>query len=100
MGAVGYFLKIAGEDTGLMVRLIEKCMPTQLTGPADGPIKIMALPTAVLKGATEEQLALLESLYSQVAAGLLTAGTPVLEADANSYAALLESPDPKDGTRH
>ena len=69
-GMIGYFLSMC-EDKALMCRLIEKIMPTQVTGKDGGAIQVFTLPPELLKGLSSEELGALEAVLSKIGSGHL-----------------------------
>lgn len=85
-GAVGYLYDIACNEKALMVRLVEKIIPTQITGPKDGPLQVFSLPQEMLKGLTTDQLNVMETVFTQIGSGVTSPSRDNQEGDASVYA--------------
>lgn len=85
-GAVGYLFNIARTEPGLMVRLLEKILPTQLTGANEGPIRLVALPPEILAGLPDAELAVMEAVYARLQSGKVSVGPDAQQGDADAYA--------------
>lgn len=93
-GAVGYLYRIAVEKPELMVRLLDKMLPAQVVGENGGPLKIVALPPAVLSQLPDNELELMESVFRKVQSGEYgnKESNQRLLADASRYAQVIDVP--------
>lgn len=80
-GRVGYLLKLAHKRPEIFVRLIEKLMPTQVTGKDGGPVRVVLSPEH-LRDLSRDKLEALEQLLLKYGTDQKQLAAPVIDVTA------------------
>lgn len=85
-GLVGFWVKVFKADITLAVRLAEKIIPLQITGPGGGPVQVFSIPAEKLSGLSTQQLEVLDQILA-IIGGTTSAAQPMkLLGDGDAYA--------------